>query len=36
MKNNYLTNYANDTTPYIFGNREEEMISKLKAITRRH
>ena len=35
---NYFTNYADDTTPYddvIIGNNDEEVVFKLKAITKK-
>ena len=31
----YLTNYADDTTPYVNGNNTEEVVSELKAITQK-
>ena len=33
IEDNYFTNYAEDTTPYVTGNNAEEAVSKLKAIT---
>ena len=33
VEDNYSTNYANDTTPYVTGNNAEEVVSELKAIT---
>ena len=33
IENNYLTNYADDTTPYVIGNNPDEVVSELKDIT---
>ena len=33
IEGNYLTNYADDNTPYVIGNNAEEVVSELKAIT---
>ena len=33
IEGNYLTNYADDNTPYVNGNNPEEVVSELKAIT---
>ena len=33
IEGNYLTNYADDNTPYVIGNNPEEVVSELKAIT---
>ena len=33
IENNYFTNYADDTTPYVIGNNPDEVISELKDIT---
>ena len=35
IKGNYLTNYADDTTPYVIGNNAEEVVSELKSITQK-
>ena len=32
IENNYFTNYADDTTPYVFGNNPDEVVSELKDI----
>ena len=32
-ESNYLTNNANDTTPYVIGNGTEEVVSELKTTT---
>ena len=33
IENNYFTNYAADTTPYVTGNNPDEVVSELKDIT---
>ena len=33
IKNNYFTNYADDTTPYVIGNNPDEVVSEHKDIT---
>ena len=33
IENNYFTNYAADTTPYVIGNNPDEVVSELKDIT---
>ena len=33
IENNYFTNYADDTTPYVIGNNPDEVVSELKDIT---
>ena len=33
IENNYFTNYANDTTPYVIGNNPDEVVSELRDIT---
>ena len=33
--NNYFTNYADDTTPYVIGNDPVEVISKLRHLTQK-
>ena len=33
IKNNYFTNDADDTTPYVIGNNPDEVVSELKNIT---
>ena len=33
VENNYFTNYADDTTPYVIGNNPDEVVSELKDIT---
>ena len=35
IEDNYFTNYADDTTPYVIGNSAEEVASELKAITQK-
>ena len=29
IENNYFTNYADDTTPYVIGNNPDEVVSEL-------
>ena len=33
IENNYFTNYADDTTPYVIGNNPDEVVSELRDIT---
>ena len=33
IENNYFTNYADDTTPYVIGNNPDKVVSELKDIT---
>ena len=33
IRNNYFTNYADDTTPYMIGNNPDEVVSEHKDIT---
>ena len=33
IENNYFTNYADDTTPYVTGNNPDEVVSELRDIT---
>ena len=33
IENNYFTNYADDTTPYLISNNPDEVVSQLKDIT---
>ena len=33
IENNYLTNYADDTTPYVIGSNQDEVVSELTDIT---
>ena len=33
IENNYVTNYADDTTPYVIGKNPDEVVSELKDIT---
>ena len=35
IEDNYFTNYADDTTPYVIGKNAEEVVSELKAITQK-
>ena len=35
IENNYFTNYADDTTPYVIGNNLEEVVSELKNIIKK-
>ena len=30
IENNYFTNYADDTTPYVIGNNPDEVVSELR------
>ena len=33
IENNYFTNYADDTTPYVIGSNPDKVVSELKDIT---
>ena len=33
IENNYFTNYADDTTPYVIGNNPDEVVSEIRDIT---
>ena len=33
LENNYFTNYADDTTPYVIGNNPDKVASELRDIT---